>query len=183
MTKMEELKLLEKIEELLRSADSDSYISMTFAGISEVCRNNIVNDFGDEPVRDLDDLREKYYAEVRAHDTTKHLLADAQNIGSKAIEERDELRIKLKDAEDYRRSTEKYEQEMDDEITKWKNMYSDMCGIADRNGESAKEWEDNAHDAREMYCAKNAECEQKDAEIMRLKAEIYDLRKECEQNG
>ena len=41
------------------------------------------------------------------------------------------------------------------------------------------EWEQNAHDAGELYAELEAECAEKDAEIMRLKAEIYDLRKEC----
>ena len=42
------------------------------------------------------------------------------------------------------------------------------------------EWEQNAHDAGEMYCGLEDEIKEKDAEIIRLKAEIYDLRKECD---
>ena len=134
MDKMAQLKLLERIEELLRTADADSYIASTFAGISEVCRNNIVNDFGDEPVRDLDDLREKYYAEVRSHDATKRQLADAQ----KALKESLDLNNKLQ--------------------------------------KTADEWEQNAHDAGEMYCGLEEEIKEQNAEIVRLRAEIVRMR-------
>lgn len=67
-----------------------------------------------------------------------------------------------------------------------KHMLSDsqkMCKEAvDENERLRKlvaEWEQNAHDAGELYCELEDECAKKDAEIMRLKAEIYDLRKEC----
>lgn len=40
-------------------------------------------------------------------------------------------------------------------------------------------WEQNAHEAGDLYCELEKECAEKDIEIIRLKAEIYDLRKEC----
>ena len=58
MTKAEELKTLDKIEALIRSAGEDSYISMTFAGIVDLCRENIANDFGNAPLADLQKARE-----------------------------------------------------------------------------------------------------------------------------
>lgn len=59
MTKAEELKVLEKIDALIKSAGEDSYIAMTFAGIVDVARTNIENDWGEAPVEDLAAAREK----------------------------------------------------------------------------------------------------------------------------
>lgn len=59
MTKAEELKILDKIEALIKSAGEDSYIGPTFAGIVEICRSNIENDFGDHPLEDLEAARKK----------------------------------------------------------------------------------------------------------------------------
>lgn len=59
MTKSEELKVLDKIEALIKSAGADSYIAGTFAGIVEICRDNIENDFGNHPVEDLAAARKK----------------------------------------------------------------------------------------------------------------------------
>lgn len=59
MTKAEELKVLDKIEALIKSAGEDSYIALTFSGIVELANYNIENDFGDSPVRDLEEARKK----------------------------------------------------------------------------------------------------------------------------
>lgn len=85
MTKEAELKLLEQIDALIKSADEGDYIPMTFDGIVEVCRRNITDDFGDQPVRDLELERERFSAEVRMHDETKRLLAEAQGKLKEAI--------------------------------------------------------------------------------------------------
>lgn len=60
MTKAEELKVLEKIDALIKSAGDDSYIAMTFKGIVDIARNNIENDFGDAPVDDLAAARKHF---------------------------------------------------------------------------------------------------------------------------
>lgn len=73
MTKAEELKILEKIEALIKSAGVDSYIGPTFAGIVEVCRENIENDWGMCPLEDLDTAR-KQGAEL--HGIAEKALAD-----------------------------------------------------------------------------------------------------------
>ena len=78
MTKAEKLKILEKIEKLIQSAGDDSYIAMTFAGIVDICRDNITNDFGDSPVQDLAEERQK-----------SKMLDD---IAHKALAERDKLK-------------------------------------------------------------------------------------------
>lgn len=92
MTKAEELKILEAIEGLILEAGPDSYIRMTFAGVPEVCRRNIEDDFGDIPVQDLDDVRKLLDAEQRRHDETKRRLAEAQKMCKEAMDENDKLR-------------------------------------------------------------------------------------------
>ena len=91
MTKAEELKILEAIEGLILEAGPDSYIRMTFAGVPEICRRNIEDDFGDIPVQDLDDVRKLLDAEQRRHDETKRQLAEAQKIAKDAMDQRDKL--------------------------------------------------------------------------------------------
>lgn len=92
MTKEQELKLLDQIEELIEDAGKDSYIGITFDGIIGVCRMNIENDFGDMPVRDLQNLRDRFDAEIRMHDETKRMLADAQKALKESLDLNDKLR-------------------------------------------------------------------------------------------
>ena len=92
MTKAEELKILEAIEGLILEAGPDSYIRMTFAGVPEICRRNIEDDFGDIPVQDLDDVRKLLDAEQRRHDETKRMLADSQKMCKEALDENEGLR-------------------------------------------------------------------------------------------
>lgn len=134
MTKAEELKLLEQIDELIKSADAGDYIPMTFAGIVDVCKRNIEDDFGDQPVRDLELERERFSAESRMHDETKRQLADSQKMCKEAMDENERLR-KL-----------------------------------------SAEWEQNAHDAGEMYCGLEEEIKTQNAEIIRLRAEIVRMK-------
>lgn len=89
MTKAEELKLLAQIDALIKSADVGDYIPMTFAGIVDVCRNNIENDFGIIPVQDMETYLEARDAEIRAHDQTKKMLNETQK-ALKASEENTE---------------------------------------------------------------------------------------------
>ena len=79
MTKAEEIKLLAEIDKLIKSAGADSYIGDTFAGIVEICKNNIINDFGDYPVQDLDDMRIRVGVAERDRDEKKMMLSEAQN--------------------------------------------------------------------------------------------------------
>lgn len=92
MTKAEELKLLEQIDALIKSADAGDYIPMTFAGIVDVCKRNITDDFGDSPVHDLELERERFSAESRMHDETKRLLAEAQDAWKQAMIEIEALK-------------------------------------------------------------------------------------------
>lgn len=134
MTKAEELKLLAQIDALIKSADPCDYIPMTFAGIVEVCRRNIEDDFGNCPVEDLEVLRGRFDYEARAHDETKRQLADSQKMCKEALDENERLR-KL-----------------------------------------SAEWEQNAHDAGDLYCELEEECRAKSQEITRLRAEIMRMK-------
>lgn len=102
MTKAEELKILEAIDGLILEAGPDSYIGMTFAGIVEVCRKNIENDFGDSPVQDWEEMRNMLCAERVAHDETKRQLADAQKMCKAAMDENDRFRKMIEELREQR---------------------------------------------------------------------------------
>lgn len=136
MTKAEELKILDQIAELIKSAGADSYICMTFDGITDVCRSNIENDFGNQPVRDLADERMMRVAAEREAEMAKKNVDSLQKMCDECLSEVDELR-KL-----------------------------------------SAEWEQNAHDAGDLYCELEKECAVKDVEICNLKAEIVHMKLE-----
>lgn len=102
MTKAEELKILEAIEGLILEAGPDSYIRMTFAGVPEICRRNIEDDFGNIPVQDLEDARNLLHAEERRHDETKRQLADAQKMCKAAMDENDRFRKMIEELREQR---------------------------------------------------------------------------------
>ena len=143
MTKAEELKLLDKIAGLIAESGKDSYIAMTFAGVCDVCRRNIENDFGDIPVQDWEDMRNMLGAERTAHDETKRMLAESQKYCKETLDALSAESVKL---EEQRKLT--------------------------------AEWEQNAHDAGEMYCELEEEIKTQNAEIIRLRAEIVRMRME-----
>ena len=155
MTKAEERKILEQIVELIQSTPTDSYIRSAFSGVPEYAVRNIDDDAAYNPVEERD-MWEKRYNDLSAEMGKKLLKLEHEN-----------------------QALQTHIDEATEELTMWENRYSDMCGIADRNAESAEEWEQNAHEAGDLYCELEKECAKKDMEIMRLKAEIYDLRKEC----
>lgn len=172
MTKREELKLLEKINEMIESAGKDSYICMTFAGMVDVCRDNIEYDFGSIPVRDLSDermrtdglrkdIRGMEITAAENAETIKRLnariteLKDRVDVaeGKAAMEgDRAESAIKLLEEE---RAANRALREQVAELTDARDTLTDCVngniGIFDKL----------------------------ETEVMRLKAEIYDLRKEC----
>lgn len=102
MTKQKELELLEKIDALIKSADAGDYIPMTFAGIVEVCRRNIEDDFGNSPVQDWEEMRNMLCAERVAHDETKRQLAEAQKMCKAAMDENDRFRKMIDELKEQR---------------------------------------------------------------------------------
>ena len=97
-----ELRILDQIEKLIESAGEDSYIAETFAGVVDICRNNIRNDFGDRPVQDLEDMRKRFDAEVHMHDEDKQTLAESQKMCREALDECDRLWKQIADLTDQR---------------------------------------------------------------------------------
>lgn len=77
MTKAEELKVLDKIEALIKSAGDDSYIEMTFKGIVDIARGNIENDFGNSPVEDLETMRKNFH---KMDEIAKSAFADLDSL-------------------------------------------------------------------------------------------------------
>lgn len=150
MTKAEELKILEAIEGLILEAGPDSYIGLTFAGIVDVCKRNIEDDFGNCPVEDLRLERERNAEMMKANAEHGKVLLAVEH-------ERDCLRSQL--------------EAKDAEIEKLGHMVESWKKTAD-------EWEQNALDVGEMYCNLEKECAQKDLEIRNLKAEIVRMKLE-----
>ena len=155
-TKDAELDQLKKIKALIEETEPGSYIRMAFAGCVAMAEKNIALDYGDS-YPDIIDRKDVEISEYK--------------IRIKSMQDRiNDLSQQVKDAREYRESTESVIDKMDDEITKWKNSYCDAVA----------ECRERQKEAAEMYAELDKECGEKDVEIMRLKAEIYDLRKEME---
>ena len=171
MLQAEELKILEQIEKLIEHAGADSYIGLTFAGVPELCRRNIENDFGNFPVEDLRLERERNANMMKASAEHGKVLLGVEH-------ERDCLRDQIK--------------QKDAEILKLNSLLESAEKVAD-------EWEKNAHEAGELYSELEEEISTQNKEIIRLRAEIvrmklermteesisaiYDMMKGAEQNG
>lgn len=141
MTKADEKKILAQIVDLIQSTPMDSYIRSAFSGVPEYAVRNIDDDAAYNPVE------ERNMWEMRCGDLSI------------------ELKQVKKDNSEYRASTEKVIDDMTEELTMWKNKYSDMC-------KSAEEWEQDAHDAGDLYYELEEECRAKSQEITRLRAKI-----------
>lgn len=151
MTKAEEREQLRKIERLIMETEDGSYIRMAFAGCVKLAEENIEYDFGNS----YPDIVEYKVKEIVRQSETIINLEHDLDVSERKIEElenRISTLVHLCDSKDA--------------------QIADTKRLAD-------EWEQNAHDAGEMYCELERECAEKCAENMRLKAEIYDLRKEC----
>lgn len=96
MTKAEEMKILVKIAGLIAEAGKDSYIHMTFDGICDICKQNIENDFGDCPVKDLELERERFNAEMQMHAETKRMLKESDDSLNKAMLEIESLKSQVR---------------------------------------------------------------------------------------
>ena len=141
MLKNGELKILGKIEELIASAGEGSYISMTFAGVPDICRRNIENDWGDSPVRDMEEEQKRNHQKEA------------------------EMFVRIEELEQQAEDAQKAYKDALDENESLRNIVTEL--------------KQNAFDAGKMYCGLAEEVNTKDAEIIRLKAEIYDLQKKC----
>ena len=151
MTKAEESAIVDQIEKLINSTEANSYVRFAFAGCVKLARDNIEYDFGNS-YPDMLEFKDKEIEEARRDaECLRKRIADK----SSRIDELSAETIRLEDVID----------NMENELTSWSNKYANAEKVANA-------WEEHAHDVANQLS-------QKDAEIMRLKAEIYDLRKEC----
>jgi len=147
MTKSEERKILAQIVALIAESGEESYIQRTFAGICDICEQNIEDDFWISPVAELNAERDR------------NLKKDAE-IGEKIRKLEFENHIM---EEDTMRKTEI--------INQYKKIVNDQSCKITEIMEERDAMSDSVNGLQEIL-------EKQDAEIVRLKAEIYDLRRE-----
>ena len=151
MTKEQERQTLAKIDKIIKEAGPDSYIGTTFAGIVEQAEENITNDWGICPVKDLETANEKIDSLKRSMDAVK-IQADAA----------------IKSLEDENKS-------ISDKLEQVHGWYEQQ---KKRNTELLKEIEDASGDIDKYLDKQHAdknEIEALQAEIITLKAKLYDL--------
>ena len=156
-TKDAEREQLRKIEALIEETEVGSYIRMAFSGCVEMARNNIEFDFGDSYPDKIAQLENAY-----------NMLEGKMNA------ENVEHGKTLKAVEYDRDTTRQYAEQLEERITTLEKLNeSQKCEI-EKLGHMCEEWERNAHDAGDLYCALEAECANKDDQIIALKAKLYD---------
>lgn len=158
MTKAEELKVLGQICELIKSTGTDSYISMAFRGVPEYAERNIAEDAGYNPVEERD------MWEKRCYDKDCQLQKQSDESGKLLLRVEHERDVY---AEQLKQSREAYEEK-----------HQMWCKATDAVSELRRELDQTQTDARQYRASTDEVIDRQDAEIMRLKAEIYDLRKE-----
>ena len=126
----------------------------------EIEAKNIVLDNIDRIYKELAEAHRKVVAEV---DRMKKEAEEHAKILLKVEHERDCRDFRIQDLEA--------------EISKLKHIIDSKDDEIEVLRRDCDNWEQNSHEAGELYCGIEDECQQKDAEILRLKAEIYDLRK------
>ena len=96
MTKDQEREILKKITKLIEEAGPDSYISTTFDGIIEQAEENIANDWGICPVKDLETARERIAAMQRIENENNKTIAQLNDACREHMEEKTDLEEILK---------------------------------------------------------------------------------------
>ena len=149
MTKVEERNVLEQIVNLIQSTPMDSYIRSAFSGVPEYAVRNIEEDAAYNPVEERD-MFEKRCEEK-----------------SDRIDELYIANVKLEDQI----------HDLDDEVTKWRNKYTDSVELYTQR---INEYSQKLADAQQYRESTEKVLDDMSLEILKLKAEIYDLRKEAE---
>lgn len=168
MTKKEELTLLEQINELIESAGRDSYIQMTFAGIVNVCRDNIENDFGNIPVKDLDDERMR----------TEGLRRDIKRMEMSIEDDSETIKmlnakiVELKDRCDVAEGKAAMEGDRAESAIK---LLEEERAASAALRQQVKELTDERDTMTDCVNGGNEIIDKLEAEVKDLKAEIYDL--------
>lgn len=159
-TKDAEREQLRKIAELIDETEPGSYIRMSFSGIIAMCEQNIAEDACNNMIDRLE-IREKRIAELEEKLRMKDAECSAKLL--RIEHENDAL-----DAETERLMATIHDRDL---IIESKDRQ-----IADLR-KQAEEWEQNSHDAGDLYAELEAECAEMQNEIIRLKAELYDYMK------
>lgn len=147
MTKQEEKKILEQIEKLIESAGQDSYIRLTFAGVPEVCKRNIEDDFANCPVADLEEERKRNAEQCRKNE------AEVAGRLRKLEHENNALEENLRKTAD---QLEQYKAIVHGQSEKITQLSEELCTAA------------------ETLEARTKLLDEKNAEILALKAKLYD---------
>ena len=151
-TKDEEREQLRKIAALIEETEPNSYIRFAFAGCVRIAEENIDNDFANSYPDMLDHKDKEMESLSRSLSDKERELEQMREVASKAVER----------CHDY----EKELTAKDAEIEKLGHMIDGKVAECERRSNECVDG------IREVLT-------KKDVEIMRLKAEIYDLRKGC----
>lgn len=149
-TKEQEREALKKIRKIVEELGSDSYIATAFAGCFEIAESNIENDFADS-------MKDRW------------LSADRKlNEANGTIEElRDKLAESKKDYEAAHTAAHQVADEKDAEIAALKNELTNAIETGKHNGRMCEE-------ARSDIAEYQRRAEEAEAEVIRLKAKLYD---------
>ena len=157
-TKDAEREQLRKIVALIEETEIGSYIRMSFSGIPEMCEQNITEDSANN-MPDAVAFREKEITELKSQRNT---------IENNALEKIHRLEHEQSALEDNLKRTadqlEQYKQIVHNQSEKIGQLSEELCEAAD------------------TLAVRTKLLAEKDAEIIRLKAELYDYMKGAKNN-
>ena len=96
ITKEQERQALGKIQKIIDDLGEGSYLSITFAGIVEQAEENIANDWGICPVKDLETARERIAAMQRIENENNKTISQLNDACREHMEEKTDLEEMLK---------------------------------------------------------------------------------------
>ena len=150
-TKQQEREALQKIREIVEALGEDSYIGTAFEGVFEMAEDNIENDFAcslAQQVRSFKDMSAKLTTLNKEHKATiEKLRGENESLAGWLHEYMEDHKREVTELREECEATEKRRCELFSENLRLDHQISDM----------------------------EEEAEQKDLEIMKLKARLYDL--------
>ena len=96
ITKEQERQALGKIQKIINDLGEGSYLSITFDGIIEQAEENIANDWGICPVKDLETARERIASMQRIENENNKTIAQLNDACRERLEEKTDLEEMLK---------------------------------------------------------------------------------------
>lgn len=152
---------LQKIAALIEETEPGSYIRLAFAGCVKIAEENIQFDFGTS-YPDMIAYKDKEL--IAAQKRIEELRNKADAAEGRANLQKDRAEGAIKKMDQMQTFIEKNFGELNEQIIEWKNKYSYAVNDYERC-------------LKEMQDKLNAKTSSEELEIMRLKAEIYDLMK------